>query len=144
MEELSPFLKTTSSLDVQKLQVHFIPPQFRNSHSCCIQQTDRRSLKKSKKGMRISPNFGALDKVQQTEMSPLREKMPRGSKNRPQARLFSEQTNRTLGLFAEAGQDDGRQDCRGLGRHSSAAAEVLPRIKAMKLDSGKTVLTGRV
>lgn len=47
-------------------------------------------------------------------------------------------------LFAEAGQDDGKQECRGLGRHSSAAAEVLPRIKAMKLDSGKTVLTGRV
>ena len=47
-------------------------------------------------------------------------------------------------MFVEAEQDDGRENWKGLGGDSSALAKVFLRIKAMKLDSGKAVLTSSV
>lgn len=44
-------------------------------------------------------------------------------------------------MFVEAGQARWEAGPEGSWRHSSACAEVSPRIKAMKLDSGKIVLT---
>lgn len=51
---------------------------------------------------------------------------------------------RDFKVFVEAEQVDGREAWKGSRRHSSGSTEVLLRIKAMKLDSGKTVLTSFV
>ena len=68
---------------------------------------------------------------------------PRGLKNRPWADYFqSKQTGLWGVCWSGAGRSEGGPE--GSLRHSSASTKVFLRIKAMKLDSGKTVLTSFV
>ncbi len=69
--------------------------------------------------------------------------VPRGSKNRPWADYFqSKQTGFWGVCWSRAGR--WAAGFEGSWKHSSASVEVFLRIKAMKLDSGKAVLTSFV
>lgn len=69
--------------------------------------------------------------------------MPRGSKNWPGADYFQSKQTGLLGVcWSGARRWEGGLERSW--RHSSASAKVFLRIKAMKLDSGKTVLTSFV